>query len=209
MPAAPLPADQPAAIIKNENGMYTIRNPALHQAVTSGLSMGGYRQFGGNVNYYTPQEAAAEAARATRQQQQQNEAANKTSGGGNNTGTSSSSSFSYFSNDTMQTNTPHNNISISCTSIGGSDVNSTSVGSGLIGDAAVIQRPTPQQRPISAIGSEIKNAQQQKQKTKVEQQWSNFGTDTLPTLNNNDNCKLKIENLFKNWIIYFVFHFIP
>jgi len=48
--------DQPAAIIKNENGMFTIRNPALHQAVTNGLAMGGYRQFGGNVNYYTPQE---------------------------------------------------------------------------------------------------------------------------------------------------------
>ncbi|XP_023294195.2 uncharacterized protein LOC111677329 [Lucilia cuprina] len=186
---APLPVDQPAAIIKNENGMYTIRNPALHQAVTSGLAMGGYRQFGGNVNYYTPQEAAAEAARATRQQQQQhNENNNKSSTtSGNNP--SSSSSFSYFSSDTVQTNTPHNNISISCTSIGGAELNHARAGtsvSGLIGDAAVIQRPTPQQRPISAIGSEIKNAQQQKQKTKVEQQWSNFGSDTLP-LNKNDN----------------------
>lgn len=56
--------DQPAAIIKNENGMYTIRNPALHQAVTSGLAMGGYQNFG-NVNYYTPQEAVAEATRAS------------------------------------------------------------------------------------------------------------------------------------------------
>ncbi|KAM7362853.1 uncharacterized protein ACRADG_013368 isoform 2-T5 [Cochliomyia hominivorax] len=194
---APLPADQPAAIIKNENGMYTIRNPALHQAVTSGLAMGGYRQFGGNVNYYTPQEAAAEAARATRQQQQQqqqqqhnNDNIAKSSTTSGNNPSSSSSSFSYFSTDTVQTNTPHNNISISCTSIGGSELNTrgNSVVGGLIGDAAVIQRPTPQQqRPISAIGSEIKSAQQQKQKTKVEQQWSNFGSDTLP-INKNDNC---------------------
>lgn len=28
--------DQPAAIIKNDNGMFTIRNPALHQAIQSG-----------------------------------------------------------------------------------------------------------------------------------------------------------------------------
>ncbi|XP_065371189.1 uncharacterized protein LOC135963317 isoform X2 [Calliphora vicina] len=194
---APLPVDQPAAIIKNENGMYTIRNPALHQAVTSGLAMGGYRQFGGNVNYYTPQEAAAEAARATRQQQQQQQHNDNNNSKASTTGGSnpSSSSFSYFSNDTVQTNTPHNNISISYTSIGGAELNAhnnnptrggSSVG-GLIGDAAVIQRPTPQQRPISAIGSEIKNAQQQKQKTKVEQQqWSNFGSDTLPS-NKNDN----------------------
>lgn len=188
-----LPADQPAAIIKNENGMYTIRNPALHQAVTSGLAMGGYRQFGGNVNYYTPQEAAAEAARATRQQQQQqpNDDNKSSTTSGNNP--SSSSSFSYFSNDTVQTSTPHNNISISCTSIVGSDLNTSNNNNhtqrGLIGDAAVIQRPAvQQQRPISAIGSEIKSAQQQKQKTKVEQQWSTFGSDTTLPLNQNDNC---------------------
>lgn len=30
-----LPMDQPAAIIKNENGMFTIRNPALHRAALS------------------------------------------------------------------------------------------------------------------------------------------------------------------------------
>ncbi|TMW48862.1 hypothetical protein DOY81_006056 [Sarcophaga bullata] len=187
----PLPVDQPAAIIKNENGMYTIRNPALHQAVTSGLAMGGYRQFGGNVSYYTPQEAAAEAARATRQQQQQQQRHedNKSS---TSLGNTNSSSFSYFSNDVIQANMSHNNINISCTSIGGGDTNAqnhacvNTVG-GLSGDAAVIQRPTPQQRPISAIGSEIKNAQQQKQKTITEQQqWTNFGSDTLP-LNKNDN----------------------
>lgn len=61
--AASLPLNQPAAIIKNENGMYTIRNPALHQAVTNGLALGGYSHFN-NVNYYTPQEAVAEATRA-------------------------------------------------------------------------------------------------------------------------------------------------
>ncbi|XP_063706881.1 uncharacterized protein LOC134835830 [Culicoides brevitarsis] len=34
---APIPSyDQPAAIIKNENGMFTIRNPALHQAISHG-----------------------------------------------------------------------------------------------------------------------------------------------------------------------------
>ncbi|XP_037952031.1 putative uncharacterized protein DDB_G0282133 [Teleopsis dalmanni] len=50
-----LPFDQPAAIFKNENGMFTIRNPALHQAVTSGLAVGGLNQFN-NINYYTPKE---------------------------------------------------------------------------------------------------------------------------------------------------------
>lgn len=32
----PMAYDQPAAIIKNENGMFTIRNPALHQALSQG-----------------------------------------------------------------------------------------------------------------------------------------------------------------------------
>lgn len=191
----PLPVDQPAAIIKNENGMYTIRNPALHQAVTSGLAMGGYRQFGGNVSYYTPQEAAAEAARATRQQQQQQQRLEDNKSSTSLGNTNSSSSFSYFSNDVIQANMSHNNINISCTSIGGGgEINTENhtVG-GLSGDAAVIQRPTPQQRPISAIGSEIKNAQQQKQKTKAEQQqWTNFGSDTLP-LNKNDNRMFTLE----------------
>lgn len=37
-PAAQLPVqiDQPAAIIKIENGMFTIRNPPLHQAISNG-----------------------------------------------------------------------------------------------------------------------------------------------------------------------------
>lgn len=194
----PLPVDQPAAIIKNENGMYTIRNPALHQAVTSGLAMGGYRQFGGNVSYYTPQEAAAEAARATRQQQQQQQQRCEDNKSSTSLGNTNSSSFSYFSNDVIQANMSHNNINISCTSIGGGEINTQDHGcvntvGGLSGDAAVIQRPTPQQRPISAIGSEIKNAQQQKQKTKAEQQqWTNFGSDTLP-LNKNDNCMCALQ----------------
>lgn len=33
---SPSSYDQPAAIIKNENGMFTIRNPALHQALSQG-----------------------------------------------------------------------------------------------------------------------------------------------------------------------------
>uniref|UniRef100_A0A1I8MIB8 Uncharacterized protein n=1 Tax=Musca domestica TaxID=7370 RepID=A0A1I8MIB8_MUSDO len=186
--AAPLPVDQPAAIIKNENGMYTIRNPALHQAVTNGLVLGGYRQFG-NVNFYTPQEAAAEAARATLQQQQQQHQSNENSKAAPTTGNINTSSFSYFSNDNGSTNTTHNNISISCTSVGtGRNISPqrSSGGGGLTGDAAVIQRPTPAQKCISAIGSEIKNAQQQKQKSK-EQHWSHFGTDSLP-MNKPDNA---------------------
>ncbi|GAB0092497.1 uncharacterized protein DMENIID0001_074930 [Sergentomyia squamirostris] len=39
--------DTPAAIIKNENGMFTIRNPALHQALSSGV--------GTNFHQYNPQ----------------------------------------------------------------------------------------------------------------------------------------------------------
>ncbi|XP_036217547.2 platelet binding protein GspB isoform X2 [Bactrocera oleae] len=205
--AAPIPMDQPAAIIKNENGMFTIRNPALHQAVTNGLAMGGYRQFG-NVSYYTPQEAAAEAVRATQlqqqQQQQQLNAANQmilTNNNGDGSSASSSSAFSYFSNTSSNAssgNAPassssstgsvgpgtigstHNTISISCTSIdenGGSTslAGSGGGGGGLTGDAAIIARPSPQQKCISAIGSEVKNALQQKQKCKEgTTQWPSF-----------------------------------
>ncbi|XP_036324476.1 uncharacterized protein LOC118737812 [Rhagoletis pomonella] len=197
--AAPIPMDQPAAIIKNENGMFTIRNPALHQAVTSGLALGGYRQFG-NVSYYTPQEAAAEAVRANQLQQQQN-ATNQviaTNHNGDGSSTSSSSAFSYFSNTSSNAssgNAPgsssssagsvgastigntHNTISISCTSIDehGGSTSLTGSGGGLTGDAAVIARPSPQPKCISAIGSEIKNAQQQKQKCKESTpQWPSF-----------------------------------
>ncbi|XP_055678177.1 uncharacterized protein LOC129786938 isoform X2 [Lutzomyia longipalpis] len=40
--------DPPAAIIKNENGMFTIRNPALHQALSSGVGTN-FRQYSPNV----------------------------------------------------------------------------------------------------------------------------------------------------------------
>lgn len=195
--------------------MYTIRNPALHQAVTSGLTMGGYRQFSGNVNYYTPQEAAAEAARATLkqqkqiQQQQHHRIEDKSSPSCG----SNPSSYSYFSNEAVQANKLHNNISISCTSISGAELNSSTVHAqrdnnigGLIGDAAVIQRPAPhQQRPISAIGSEIKSAQQQKQKTQIEQ-WSNFVSDTSLPINNADKCKIACKVHANTLYIHIHFH---
>ncbi|EDW24868.1 GL24379 [Drosophila persimilis] len=108
LPAAPPPMggmDPPAAIIKNENGMFTIRNPALHQAVTNGLAMGGFRQFGSNVSYYTPQEAAAEAARATQQQQQQQQQqqapASSHSSSSSSSVAAASSDFSYFSSGSV------------------------------------------------------------------------------------------------------------
>ncbi|KAL1377676.1 hypothetical protein pipiens_016099 [Culex pipiens pipiens] len=43
--------DQPATIFKNDNGMFTIRNPALHQALSGGAppSTSGFRPF--NTNY--------------------------------------------------------------------------------------------------------------------------------------------------------------
>lgn len=190
--AATLPMDQPAAIIKNENGMFTIRNPALQQAVANGLAMGGYRQFG-NVNYYTPQEAVAEAARAT-----QNSVNTKGNINVHQISANESSTFSYFSNSSNEptpqslinlvgnsgntdgyTRDTHNNISISCTRV---------IGSGLVGDSAVIARPPQPLKCISAIGSEIKNAQQQKQKSK-ENQWTNFGQELSNTPNSNDGCK--------------------
>jgi len=184
--------DQPAAIIKNENGMFTIRNPALHQAVTNGLAMGGYRQFGSNVNYYTPQEAVAEAARAT--QQKQSSPPLVVAPSGNNNGNSAGAAaaptnFSYFSSGSASGGSSsssgggsggtgasagggvvdtHNNISISCTNV--------SLGSPgrLVGDAAVIARPKQTQKCLSAIGSELK------QKTKdshssSSSQWSSYG----------------------------------
>ncbi len=61
-PAAqgPVQIDQPAAIIKNDNGMFTIRNPALHQAISNGvLSSGipGSRSYGPEHNYIVPDPA--------------------------------------------------------------------------------------------------------------------------------------------------------
>ncbi|KRK03562.1 uncharacterized protein LOC6536896 isoform X1 [Drosophila yakuba] len=175
LPAAPAMAmDQPAAIIKNENGMFTIRNPALHQAVTNGLAMGGYRQFGSNVNYYTPQEAVAEAARATQQKQQQQQASAATVGHGG----SSTSNFSYFSSGSASGNSSgssnggngtHNNISISCTNVPPSSAESGANSPGrLVGEAAVIARPKQSQKCLSAIGSELK------QKAK-DSKWPGFG----------------------------------
>ncbi|CAD6995274.1 unnamed protein product [Ceratitis capitata] len=200
LPLASLPMDQPAAIIKNENGMFTIRNPALHQAVTKGLGLGQapYRQF-----YYTPQEAAAEAVRATQQQQLNttNQILSTNNNNSDGSSVSSTSAFSYFSNASngntaaasssssaasVGANTIgniHNTISISCTSI---DEHGVSIpltgngGGGLKGDAAIIARPSPQPKCISAIGSEIKNAQQQKQKNKEgTPQWTAYGGQEL------------------------------
>lgn len=53
----PLQIDQPAAIIKNDNGMFTIRNPALHQAISNGvLSGNGSRSsYGPEHNYIVPE----------------------------------------------------------------------------------------------------------------------------------------------------------
>lgn len=207
--------DQPAAIIKNENGMFTIRNPALHQAVTKGLGLGQapYRQF-----YYTPQEAAAEAVRATQQQQLNttNQILSTNNNNSDGSSVSSTSAFSYFSNASngntaaasssssaasVGANTIgniHNTISISCTSI---DEHGVSIpltgngGGGLKGDAAIIARPSPQPKCISAIGSEIKNAQQQKQKNKEgTPQWTAYGGQELQGagvsgVSGADNCK--------------------
>jgi len=169
--------DQPAAIIKNENGMFTIRNPALHQAVTNGLAMGGYRQFGSNVNYYTPQEAVAEAARAT-QQKQQHQQATGANVGGQVVGSSNTSNFSYFSSGSASGNSSgssnggngtHNNISISCTNVPPSNAESGGNSPGrLVGDAAVIARPKQSQKCLSAIGSELK------QKAK-DSKWTGYG----------------------------------
>ena len=44
----PLDVNQPAAIIKNENGMFTIRNIALHQALTNGVGTN-FRQYSSDI----------------------------------------------------------------------------------------------------------------------------------------------------------------
>ncbi|KAG4067279.1 hypothetical protein HA402_000270 [Bradysia odoriphaga] len=56
-PAAQLPVqiDQPAAIIKNDNGMFTIRNPALHQAISNGVLNNSGRTYGPDHNYIVPE----------------------------------------------------------------------------------------------------------------------------------------------------------
>lgn len=64
-PATQLPVqiDQPAAIIKNDNGMFTIRNPALHQAISNGVLSSGVpanRSYGPDHNYIVPESAPKE-----------------------------------------------------------------------------------------------------------------------------------------------------
>ncbi|BFF90686.1 uncharacterized protein DMAD_09170 [Drosophila madeirensis] len=196
LPAAAAPMggiDPPAAIIKNENGMFTIRNPALHQAVTNGLAMGGFRQFSSNVSYYTPQEAAAEAARATQQkhqqQQQQQAAASSQSSSSSSSVAAASSDFSYFSSGSVGSgsasggsngNGTHNNISISCTNVplgsgSGSSGSANSPGR-LMGEAAVIARPKQSQKCLSAIGSELKQKTKDSHSTgAAPSQWSTYG----------------------------------
>ncbi|XP_058813321.1 uncharacterized protein LOC131677496 [Topomyia yanbarensis] len=80
--------EQPATIFKNDNGMFTIRNPALHQALAGSTppSTTGFRPF--NTNYlvengiYPPQIASGTTNATTanylqqQQQQQQQHAAN-------------------------------------------------------------------------------------------------------------------------------------
>lgn len=175
--------------------MFTIRNPALHQAVTNGLAMRGYRQFGSNVNYYTPQEAVAEAARAT-QQKQQSEPSPLVgaAAGGNAVQESAPTNFSYFSSGSASGGSSsggsngggsigsassvgvgggvvdtHNNISISCT-----NVSQSSPGTRLVGDAAVIARPKQTQKCLSAIGSELKQKTKDSHSTATSQ-WPSFG----------------------------------
>lgn len=176
--------DQPAAIIKNENGMFTIRNPALHQAVTNGLAMGGYRQFGSNVNYYTPQEAVAEAARATQQKQQHQQQTEQSpslivAGSSSAVGAAPpTTNFSYFSSGSASGGSSSNAdaASIGSASVGAGagvggcvvdthnniSISCTNVsglgspGTRLVGDAAVIARPKQAQKCLSAIGSELK-----------------------------------------------------
>uniref|UniRef100_A0A336LHX8 CSON002396 protein n=1 Tax=Culicoides sonorensis TaxID=179676 RepID=A0A336LHX8_CULSO len=54
-PPPPMSYDQPAAIIKNENGMFTIRNPALHQALAQGQpnTLPHYSNYKNNSNCST------------------------------------------------------------------------------------------------------------------------------------------------------------
>lgn len=49
----PLNINQPASIIKNDNGMFTIRNMALHQALSNGVAQN-YRPYSSEM--YQPQE---------------------------------------------------------------------------------------------------------------------------------------------------------
>lgn len=51
----PLNINQPASIIKNDNGMFTIRNMALHQALSNGVAQN-YRPYTSEM--YQPQETA-------------------------------------------------------------------------------------------------------------------------------------------------------
>lgn len=185
--------------------MFTIRNPALHQAVTNGLAMRGYRQFGSNVNYYTPQEAVAEAARATQQKQQSEPSALIGAAAGGNA-ESAPTNFSYFSSGSASGGSSsggsnggggsiasasgagagvgvggagggvvdtHNNISISCTNVS----QSSSPGTRLVGDAAVIARPKQTQKCLSAIGSELKQKTKESHSTATSQ-WPSFGPAT-------------------------------
>lgn len=75
----PLNIDQPAAIIKNENGMFTIRNPALHQALSQnvggsggvGTTSTGIRPFDGDYQHKVQQHQQMASMQQQQQQQHQ------------------------------------------------------------------------------------------------------------------------------------------
>lgn len=137
--------DQPAAIIKNENGMFTIRNPALHQAMQSGHANNQYRQY--NPNVYNPNDHAQ--------------------------------NFSYFSDMAS----------------GGSNLEGSSIN---IGDI-----PT-QKKSCSAIGSEMKSAQQQKQQQQKLMSWTDAqqNSDLFNHHLNNYNENIHRQSPFENQCVY-------
>lgn len=149
-PAAQIPVqiDQPAAIIKNDNGMFTIRNPALHQAISNGvLSSGapGNRSYGPEHNYIVPEPTPQDDT--------------------------------FFNQNSVQTNN-----GIPCAP-----------------------------KHTTAIGSEVKHAQQKKQQQKKQQQmlWpgNNIGlrnatasaTSDSPVFNNINNAKNQPSQAFTQY----------
>lgn len=168
-----LPMDQPASIIKNENGMFTIRNPALQAAVANGMPVSNYRQFAGN--YYTPP--------------QENVAPSAANLGNPNLG---SSAFSYFSNNNTggggSSSGASGNVRSSSQPLADDPFAINSNGYGCDLGAELRGSGGGVGKCISAIGSEIKTAQQMKQRSK-DSQWQNYAAqESGPVVGSQDNA---------------------
>lgn len=162
----PLNIDQPAAIIKNENGMFTIRNPALHQALSQNPNIAGSNglkpSFVQNFNTPPPQPQMHQSiSNPTPHQQQQShygvQLTQPPSHHHFQMPQPSQDNFSFFSDSATTLN--------------------------------------PISKPTTAIGSEVKNAQQQR---KQQMAWHQQQQQSAPNSTSNGSLNGDIFNHLNN-----------